>query len=59
MISDLNQVLGLEKNPSNETERERMIRTGEMTPFGTTVMAESSHEKKTKVCVINTIVLCP
>ena len=52
-------MLGLENNPSNETERERMIRTGEMTPFGTTVMAESSHEKKTKVCVINTIVLCP
>ena len=45
---DLNEILGLGKDPSSETERERMIRTGEMTPFGTTVKAESP-EKKSKV----------
>ncbi|XP_052070750.1 DNA excision repair protein ERCC-6-like [Mytilus californianus] len=44
---DLNKVLGLSKAPSDETEQERMIRTGEMTPFGTIVPADRSPDKKT------------
>ncbi|VDI10453.1 DNA excision repair protein ERCC-6 [Mytilus galloprovincialis] len=44
---DLNKVLGLSKASSDETEQERMIRTGEMTPFGTIVPADGSPDKKT------------
>ncbi|OWF44499.1 DNA excision repair protein ERCC-6-like [Mizuhopecten yessoensis] len=43
---DLNQVLGLTAGPSKETEREKMIRLGEMTPFGTVVSKPTSSSTK-------------
>ncbi|KAJ8318779.1 LOW QUALITY PROTEIN: hypothetical protein KUTeg_003870 [Tegillarca granosa] len=47
--TDLNQVLGLGPSTSqNETERERMIRLGEMTPFGTVTAANNKPSTSTR-----------
>lgn len=43
---DINQVLGLTAGPSKETEREKMIRLGEMTPFGTVVSKPTTSSDK-------------